>query len=120
VAEIPRFTRALEEGIFSREIIRDTVRSFQLPLYLHFIDREYPGKRTNACLYAIRDVERNAGLVELFRSEADMEQKERVMQSYRRALKFILEEITDPDIPFSVDRSNPYICENCPYSAACG
>ncbi|MFA5362715.1 MAG: PD-(D/E)XK nuclease family protein [Candidatus Omnitrophota bacterium] len=120
VAEVPRFTRALEEGAFSREMIRDSVRSFQLPLYLYFTDREYPGKRTNACLYAIRDVERNAGLVKLFKTKEDIDNKERFMGAYLRALEFILEEIVDRDVPFTADRSNPYVCEYCPFSAACG
>ncbi|MDD2703584.1 MAG: PD-(D/E)XK nuclease family protein, partial [Candidatus Omnitrophica bacterium] len=120
IAEVPRFTRALEEGAFSREMIRDSVRSFQLPLYLYFTDREYRGKRTNACLYAIRDVNRNAGLIKLFKTEEDIDNKERFMETYLRALEFILEEISAPDVPFIADRSNPRMCEYCPFSAACG
>ena len=120
IAQVPRFTRALEEGAFSREMIRDSVRSFQLPLYLFFTDREYRGKRTNACLYAIRDVERNAGLVKLFKTEEDIDNKERFMDVYLRALEFILEEIADGDVPFTADRSNPYVCEYCPFTDSCG
>jgi hypothetical protein len=120
IAQAPRFTRALEEGAFSREMIRDSVRSFQLPLYLYFADREYRGKRTNACLYAIRDVDRNAGLVKLFKTEEDIDNKERFMEVYLRALEFILEEIAERNVPFTADRSNPYVCEYCPYTDACG
>ncbi len=120
IVEVPRCTPELEAGGFSREMIRGAVHSFQLPVYLYFIDREFPGKRTNACLYAIRDVDRNAGLVKLFKTEADVKNKERFMKVFFQALEFILDEIADPDVPFTADRSNPRVCEYCPFSALCG
>jgi ATP-dependent helicase/nuclease subunit B len=104
---------------FDRKWIRDNIRSFQLPLYLHFLDQRFPKERTNACLYNIREAATKDGLVNLLRTEQDFSEKDRLMLEYMNALGVIIDEILDPDIDFEPDDSNEHACEYCPFGALC-
>ncbi|HOW43344.1 MAG TPA: PD-(D/E)XK nuclease family protein [Candidatus Omnitrophota bacterium] len=105
---------------FDRAWIRDTIKSFQLPLYLYFLDRKFKGQRTNACLYSIRETgTRELGLVSLLRTEGDFTDKDRLMIEYMNALGFILNEILDPAVDFTPDDSDEHVCGYCPFGALC-
>jgi ATP-dependent helicase/nuclease subunit B len=104
---------------FDRQWIRDNIRSFQLPLYLHFLDERFPKDRTNACLYNLREAGTKDGLVNLLKTEQDFGDKDRLMLEYMNALGSIIEEILDPDVDFAPDDSNEHVCEYCPFGALC-
>ncbi|MFA6383782.1 MAG: PD-(D/E)XK nuclease family protein [Candidatus Omnitrophota bacterium] len=104
---------------FNRQWIRDNIRSFQLPLYLHFLDERFPGDRTNACLYNIREAGARDGLVNLLKTEQDFGDKDRLMLEYMNALGSIIAEILDPGVDFAPDDSNERACGYCPFGALC-
>lgn len=119
LVEPPKGAGNLEEGDFSREALRDTVKSFQLPLYLYFAQKIYPGQDINAALYTLNDLGKNLGLKELFKKDKDLEVKEKALQFYLEALKFILRDILNPDIPFSADTSGYNKCGYCQFGYLC-
>ncbi len=118
-AELPKGAGKLPEEDFSRETLRDTVKSFQLPLYLHFAQKIYPGRDINAALYTLNDLGKNLGLKELFKKDMDLEAKEKAMRFYLKALEFILRDILNPNIPFSADTSGYNKCGYCQFGYLC-
>ena len=76
--EPPKDAGNPEEGDFSRETLRDTVKSFQLPLYLYFARKIYPEQDINAALYTLNDLGRNLGLKELFKKIKTLRLKKRL------------------------------------------
>ena len=118
-AELPKGAGKLPEEDFSREALRDTVKSFQLPLYLYFAQKIYPGQDINAPLYTLNDLGKNLGLKELFKKDMDLEAKEKAMRFYFKALEFILRDILNPDIPFSADTSGYNKCGYCQFGYLC-
>ena len=117
--EPPKGAGNLPEEDFSRETLRDTVKSFQLPLYLYFAQKIYPGQDINAALYTLNDLGKNLGLKELFKKDKGLEVKEKTMQFYLKALEFILRDILNPDIPFSADTSGYNKCGYCQFGYLC-
>ncbi len=117
---MPEGVEKIEAAGFSREALRDTVRSFQLPLYLYLVEhnKEYKGSRMNAALYFIRNLREDFGLVRLFKEEESGD-KEKMMSVYLKALGSILGEIIDPAVPFKADESDIYQCSSCPFSCLC-
>lgn len=111
----------IEAACKDRETIKNTIKSFQLPLYLYFIDTapEYKNQRTNACLYALRDIESNFGLTPLFKREEQFANKGKIMQAYLKALNVIIGDILNPDIPFKADESDSRQCANCAFFYLC-
>lgn len=117
--ELPKEAFSLPEEDFSRETLRDAVKSFQLPLYLYFAQKAYPGQDINAALYALNDIGRNFGLKELFRKDKSPEAKEKAMRFYLKALEFILRDILNPDTPFRADTSGYNKCAYCQFGYLC-
>jgi ATP-dependent helicase/DNAse subunit B len=116
---IPKNNIDFDSVQYDRQWIRDNIRSFQLPLYLHFLDLRFSNTRTNACLYNIREPQSKDGLVNLLKTEQDFSDKDRIMLEYMNALGFIINEILDPDIDFEPDDSDEHACEYCPFGALC-
>lgn len=119
-SHLPRENIAWDTAELSREFIKNNVHSFQLPLYLYFVEREFKAGRVNAALYDIRLSDpQDAGLKELLRSEAQMRDRENIMKGYLSALEFIFKEMLDPEVPFTADPGDPHVCEYCPFGALC-
>jgi ATP-dependent helicase/nuclease subunit B len=116
---IPRNGINFDAVQFDRRWIRDNIRSFQLPLYLHFLDERFPKDRTNACLYDLREAGTKDAMVQLLRTEQDFGDKDRLMLEYMNALGSIIDEILDPGTDFEPDDSNEHACEYCPFGALC-
>ena len=97
-----------------RKLIKQKIQSFQLPLYIHFIQKE-ERSAVNACLYSLKKTE-----IEYFykKEENEIERKAK-MDICMKALEFILSEITDPGVPFAADSENPEQCDRCPFYYAC-
>lgn len=84
----------------SRESIRDHVKSFQIPLYVHYLNKQYPGRPINAAFYNLRTMTLDQFFTQkLNQAPADID------AAFMRALDFILSEIFDPRVPFVYDDS---------------
>lgn len=83
----------------SRASIRDTVKSFQLPLYFHYLDKQFSTQPINAALYNLRTLE-----VKRFLDPQLAQKRQEVNQVFLRALNFVVSEILDPQIAFVEDR----------------
>jgi len=105
----------------SRASIKNAIKSFQLPIYLYLIDNDerYAGSRVNACLYSIRDLEKGLGLSRLFKKEEDFMNKGQLMDFYLKALRWVVEEMLDPGVPFKADEEDARLCEYCHFSYLC-
>ena len=86
------------DGALSREYIRDHVKSFQMPLYVHYLRKQFPGREVNSALYHLRTIS-----IEKFLGAAQMKDVEKVLDSYFKALDFIMAEIYNLEIPFIDD-----------------
>lgn len=109
---LPKGRKKIEKMEFTRASIRDTIRSFQLPLYIYLTGTVYKGEVIKSGLYYLRGPE-----IEVFPGNSD--EVEYVMERCMDALEFILGEILDPEINFVPD-IDPRRCENCPFFNMCG
>lgn len=109
----PKRLKGLQAMEMSRVSIKEHLKSFQLPLYYYFVNKEFPGARVNAELYSIRTLERKP-----FISEGDYGQREQVMRICLEALEAILCEIFDLSQPFIADKDER-TCPFCAFSALC-
>lgn len=110
------------EGLgFTRQALKKTIRSFQLPLYLHLVsqDPEYKGLSLNACLYHIKDLSKNNGLSALFKEGEGPGEKDRLMRIFLKGLDALIGEILDPGVPFKADEENLRLCSGCPFFYLC-
>ncbi len=82
----------------TREYIRDHVKSFQMPLYVHYLRKQFPGREVNSALYHLRTMS-----IERFLREAQMKDVEKFLDGYFKALDFIMAEIYNLKIPFIDD-----------------
>jgi len=109
----PKSYAKLKDMEMTRESIKDTLKSFQLPIYYYFTAQAFPEAMVNAELYSIRSLERKA-----FISEADAAHKERVMEVCLKALEYIFSELFDLKMPFCADRDERR-CEYCAFAGLC-
>ncbi|MCA9405597.1 MAG: PD-(D/E)XK nuclease family protein, partial [Candidatus Omnitrophica bacterium] len=96
--QMPRPAQEIAGMMLSRENIRDTVRSFQLPLYYHFLSQEFKGQLVNAALYNLRTLK-----IDRFVHSSAQTSSEDIVQAYQKPLDFIISEILNPDIDFVED-----------------
>ncbi len=82
----------------TREYIRDHVRSFQMPLYVHYLRKQFSGRPVNSCLYHLRTMS-----MDRFLDAAQMKDVEKSLEGYLQALDFIMAEIFNLEIPFTDD-----------------
>jgi hypothetical protein len=87
-----------------REEIFENVVSFQLPLYMHVVAREFSAPVVNAGLYSLRDARINALFSDKFREQPAAD----FLKPYFRALDVIVSEILDPEKPFVDDELKKY------------
>jgi hypothetical protein len=86
------------EAALSREYIRDHVKSFQMPLYVHYLRKQFPGREVNSALYHLRTM----GL-ESFLGKGQVKDVEGILDGYLKALDFIMAEIYNSEMPFIDD-----------------
>lgn len=81
----------------TRENIRDTLKSFQLPLYFYALSQKYPNAPINAALYNLRTLKLSKFL------KHPTSQIDATIEPYLAALDCVMAEIIDPDMPFIDD-----------------
>jgi CRISPR/Cas system-associated exonuclease Cas4 (RecB family) len=115
-AKAPNGSKGLQKmhDEMNRETIKKGVKSFQLPIYYHFISQEYKDKPLNAALYLIQRPDK----LEYFIKKKDLYHPERVMGMCLDALKFIINELLDPAKLFEADETGKS-CQYCPFTALC-
>lgn len=118
---MPQAAEKIASAGFSREALKNTVKSFQLPLYLYIVaeDERYKNEKINAALYSIRDTDENLGLNCLFKKEEQFAHREKIIDIYLGSLESLLQDILNPDIPFRADEENAYQCRGCPFFYLC-
>jgi hypothetical protein len=86
----------IPDGVtLSREYIRDHVKSFQMPLYVHYLRKQFSGQEVNSALYNLRTMN-----IDQFLREGQMKDVEKILAGYFKALDFIMAEIYNSEIPF--------------------
>lgn len=95
---MPQAYDKVETLELSRESIRDTIQSFQIPLYFHYLHKQFAGRPINAALYNLRTMTVSRYVDK--KMEADYE---RLNKAFLRALDFIMTEIFNPQIDFIED-----------------
>ncbi len=96
--KLPKKTFSLSDVPDRREIF-DSVRSFQLPLYMYFVARAFPGRPMNAGLYSLRDT----AIAPLLDRACAPGDAAAYFQPFLRALDALTGEILDPSRPFVDD-----------------
>ena len=85
----PQDISGIADLSLSREYIRDHVKSFQMPLYAHYLGRQFPGVEVKSALYHLRTL--------------GMDTFSGPVEGYFKALDFIMAEIFNLEIPFVDD-----------------
>ncbi len=118
---MPSDVSRIEAGGMSRSALRQTLKSFQLPIYLYFVQQAHfcRGASVNAALYSLRDMEKNYGLQTISRTSLSEDARRAAMDVYLKALDAIFAEILDPDIPFAADDHVFRQCAYCPFFYMC-
>jgi len=101
VDPMPKGIERIERLELSRETIKDTVKSFQIPLYFYYLEKYFKGEEVNAAFYNLRTLELNKFLDRKMSFD-----RERIHSAFRRPLDFIMAEILDPKIPFVADEDS--------------
>ncbi|MCK5213772.1 MAG: PD-(D/E)XK nuclease family protein [Candidatus Omnitrophica bacterium] len=94
VDQMPKNLNLIERMTLSRENVFENIRSFQLPLYYHYLSGQYAKNPINAVLYNLKTIE-----FKKFDKEGEFE-REHVNAVFLEALNFVFEEIFDPSVPF--------------------
>jgi RecB family exonuclease len=113
--------REIEQAGFTREALKTTIRSFQLPLYLYLVagQPEFRRASLNACLYLVKDLRKNSGLCPLFKEEEEAGERDVLMKVFLAALAALVQEILDPKVAFKADEKDPRLCAACPFFNLC-
>ncbi|MBD3271636.1 MAG: hypothetical protein GF384_03750, partial [Elusimicrobia bacterium] len=110
---MPNIRKFLELTDLSRTALKQTVRSFQLPLYYFFTARIFPAMHLNAALYSIRNSE-----LSFFIPDKETPHAPLIIQRSIDACISILNEIFNTSIPFYPDPDES-TCRYCPYQSMC-
>ncbi|MCF7869689.1 MAG: PD-(D/E)XK nuclease family protein [Candidatus Omnitrophica bacterium] len=110
---VPAKLTSLEKMNYCRQEIRAKIKSFQLPLYYYFVQKRFKEKKVNAYVYNLRTAE-----ITSFISSADWLKRKKVVDTCLGALRFILDELFDPGVPFSPDKDSRR-CQYCPFYNLC-
>ena len=84
------------------EAIRDNVISFQVPLYFHYLNKQFKDRPINAALYNLRTSELKTFIGDRPHLGVcpPVPSREQIDAVFMRALDFVFAEILDPKVPF--------------------
>lgn len=97
---MPAAAAGWKDRAWSREVLSECVRSFQIPLYHHYLRSAFPGETVDAALYNLRTLE-----TKTFCASQKSADPQEIDQTFLKALDFILSEIFNPDVDFMEDVS---------------
>lgn len=100
IDQMPKSIEHIAHMEFSRESIKEDIRSFQIPLYFHFLDKQFKDKPINAALYNLRTLK-----LSKFLDDQNTYSREEINRIFLKALDFIICEILDPAVDFIEDES---------------
>ena len=100
---------------YNRDLAIKYIRSFQIPLYIYFVQREYPDNIIDAGLYNLR----NAGIITFSEKVKEVYPYKKTMDNAMRALKDTIKEIINKNLPFIPTKDDTNYCLNCPFKALC-
>jgi hypothetical protein len=109
----------IEKHGFSREALKTTIRSFQLPLYVYFVAKHEKGASLNAGFYFLKNFQNEMGIELLFKEREDPDERERRMKVISKALEVVLAEIFSLDVSFHADLEDSRYCSHCPFFYLC-
>lgn len=101
IDQMPKAIDKIKGLTLSREAIRDNIKSFQIPLYFHYLNEHFNDKPINACLYNLRTLEMHSFLKEAHSQESRKE----IDEVFLKGLDFVIGEILDIDQDFVEDRT---------------
>jgi CRISPR/Cas system-associated exonuclease Cas4 (RecB family) len=110
----PASLNKIEEMGFTRQAMKNTVKSFQLPLYYYFASEKLKSESINAAFYNIK----NSTLNNFLKPE-EMSDKGRVIDVFKTGLDAIFSELLDIDMDFAADEENKNLCSNCQFFYLC-
>ncbi len=117
---MPANAYVVESAAGDRRALKEAVKSFQLPLYLYFLQQRRKGSLINAALYPLKEPERGErALKKMFKEDEGFSERERILGVFMKALEYIVLEILDPQTPFTADQEDAYYCKNCPFFYLC-
>jgi ATP-dependent helicase/DNAse subunit B len=87
----------------NRETIQELVKSFQIPLYFHYLHEQYPDQEVNAALYSLKTMK-----LHKFIDERTTFDRAEIDKIFCLALNGIMAEILDPDVDFIEDKSDTH------------
>ncbi len=98
--------------------IKENIRSFQLPLYIYFLKKQFQGVPVDAALYNLRELDEMLYLKRFFENNV-IEQQSEAMGMCMRALDSVMDDIFNLQVPFEADESAPHRCAHCPFFYLC-
>ncbi len=111
----PRSVEKILENGFERKALKNTVGSFQMPLYLYFIRRKQENQITiNAALYNLRLTQ-----IDYFLKAGDFNRIKKIEEVFLSAFNSIVSEIISPGVNFTADSEDIRYCQNCPFFYLC-
>jgi len=113
-AEMPSDTISRAEISLTRERILKSIKSFQIPLYYHFLSKQFPGHTLDAAFYNLRTAE-----LKYFSKKKEKNNVGLVVEQSLKALDFIISEILNPKVSFKADDRDPQYCATCPFYDMC-
>jgi hypothetical protein len=99
---------------FCREEIKNTIKSFQLPIYIWACREHLKAQDVSAAIYFLRTCE-----IKEYLQKSTPEKKKENLDACLKAISFILDEIVSPDVVFEADEDTEHKCPYCPYSSLC-
>ncbi len=95
IDQMPKAIERILSLELTRENIYASVKSFQIPLYFHYLNRQFPNEPINAALYNFRTLD-----LHKFIDQKMTYSREQINQAFLRVLDFTLQEICDENVAF--------------------
>lgn len=101
--QMPRAVDKIAQMTLSRKAIFEQVKSLQMPLYFHYLSRQFKDRKVNAALYNLRTLDLN-----FFISDKKNYDYAVINEVFLNVLDFVMNEILDPSIDFVDDKLDNY------------
>ena len=97
---LPKAIEQIRNLTLSREAVYENIKSFQVPLYFHYLSKQFPDQPINAALYNLRTLE-----LHKFIGPKVLLDRQKINDIFLNALNFIMAEILDPNVSFEEDKN---------------